>query len=52
VVYGTPVPATNGYTNAQMSNTASFPTYDFSATGVWAMPAGATHPVLRWQVGG
>ena len=51
VVYGTPVPATNGYTTAQMSNAASFATYDFSATGVWAMPAGATHPILRWQLG-
>lgn len=51
VVYGTPVPAANGYTTAQMSNTASFPTYDFSATGAWAMPAGATHPILRWQLG-
>lgn len=51
VVYGTPMPAANGYTTAQMSDTASFATYDFSATGVWAMPAGATHPILRWQLG-
>lgn len=50
VVYGTPMPAANGYTTAQMSDTASFATYDFSATGAWAMPAGATHPVLRWQL--
>lgn len=51
VVYGAPVPAANGYTTAQMSDTAYFPTYDFSATGAWAMPAGATHPILRWQLG-
>jgi filamentous hemagglutinin family protein len=51
VVYGTPMPAANGYTTAQMSDPASFATYDFSATGAWAMPAGATHPILRWQLG-
>ena len=51
VVYGTPMPAANGYTTAQMSDTASFAGYDFSATGAWAMPAGATHPILRWQLG-
>ena len=50
VVYGTPIPAANGLTTAQMSTPASFAGYDFSSTGVWAMPAGATHPVLRWQV--
>ena len=50
VIAGTPLPATNGLTTAQMSVAASFgPTYDFSATGVWSLPAGATHPVLRWQ---
>ncbi len=50
VVYGTPIPAANGLTTAQMSTSASFAGYDFSPTGVWAMPAGATHPVLRWQL--
>lgn len=49
VEYGTTVPATNGLTSAQMGMTSSFATYDFSATGAWAMPPGATHPVLRWQ---
>jgi filamentous hemagglutinin family protein len=44
-----PVPSVNGLTSEQMTQTASFPTYDFSATGVWAMPPGSTHPVLRWQ---
>jgi hypothetical protein len=40
-----------GRTTAQMSTPASFgPTYDFSSTGVWAMPTGVTHPVLRWQL--
>ncbi|ACC74926.1 filamentous hemagglutinin N-terminal domain-containing protein [Paraburkholderia phymatum] len=50
VKYGTPIPDANGLTAAQMRNPASFVSYDFSATGVWAMPAGATHPVLRWQL--
>jgi hypothetical protein len=33
-----------------MSNPASFVGWDFSTNGVWAMPSGATQPVLRWQV--
>jgi filamentous hemagglutinin family protein len=45
-----PLPAANGLTAAQMSNPASFASWDFSQTGTWAMPAGATQPVLRWQV--
>nr|WP_027212744.1 filamentous hemagglutinin N-terminal domain-containing protein [Burkholderia sp. WSM2232] len=48
---GTQLPAANGLTSAQMSSPASFDAFwDFSATGAWAMPAGATHPVLRWQL--
>jgi filamentous hemagglutinin family protein len=47
---GAQLPASNGLTTAQMSTAASFVSYDFSPTGVWALPAGATHPVLRWQV--
>jgi hypothetical protein len=48
---GNAVPASSGLTTAQMSNPASFgSTWDFSATGVWALPAGATQPVLRWQL--
>jgi filamentous hemagglutinin family protein len=51
VYLGTGVSAATGLTTAQMSTPASFgPTYDFSSTGVWALPAGATHPVLRWQL--
>jgi hypothetical protein len=50
VVYGTPVPASNGLTTAQMSTPGSFASYDFGPTGVWTMPIGATHPVLRWQL--
>ncbi|KAA0997678.1 filamentous hemagglutinin N-terminal domain-containing protein [Paraburkholderia panacisoli] len=50
VKYGTPIPAANELTTAQMSTPASFVGYDFGPTGVWAMPAGATHPVLRWQL--
>jgi hypothetical protein len=49
--YSFPPPASHGLTTAQMSDASSFgPTYDFSANGVWAMPAGATHPVLRWSL--
>lgn len=40
----------NGLSTPQMSNPASFPGWDFSSSGVWAMPSGATHPVLRWQL--
>nr|WP_116137567.1 filamentous hemagglutinin N-terminal domain-containing protein [Trinickia diaoshuihuensis] len=43
-------PAGNGLTTAQMSRAASFAGWDFSANGAWAMPAGASHPVLRWQL--
>lgn len=51
VMAGTPVPAANGLTTAQMSTPSSFVGYDFGPNGVWAMPTGATHPVLAWQVG-
>lgn len=34
-----------------MSDPSSFAGYDFGPNGVWAMPAGATHPVLSWQIG-
>ena len=44
------IPATNGLTTAQMRTPSSFVGYDFGPNGVWAMPAGATHPVLAWQV--
>jgi filamentous hemagglutinin family protein len=50
VEYGTAIPAANGLTSAQMMTPSSFVSYDFGPAGVWAMPAGATHPVLRWQV--
>jgi hypothetical protein len=47
---GTQLPASNGLTTAQMSSPASFDaSWDFSPTGIWVIPAGATHPVLRWQ---
>jgi len=42
--------AANGLTSAQMSDPASFAGWDFSTNGAWAMPVGATQPVLRWQV--
>jgi filamentous hemagglutinin family protein len=50
VYTGTPVPDANGLTNTQMQQRASFAGYDFGPNGVWAMPAGATHPVLQWQL--
>ena len=40
-----------GLTTVQMSTPSSFgPTYDFGPGGVWAMPAGATRPILQWQL--
>ena len=52
VYSGKALPAANGLTTAQMSAAASFgTTWDFSPTGTWVMPAGGTHPILRWQQG-
>ncbi|WOD20869.1 filamentous hemagglutinin N-terminal domain-containing protein [Paraburkholderia kirstenboschensis] len=43
--------AAQGLTTAQMSTPSSFgPTYDFGPQGVWAIPPGGAHPVLRWQL--
>jgi filamentous hemagglutinin family protein len=51
VANGTQIPAANGLTTAQMSVPASFgSSWNFSPNGTWAIPAGATSPVLRWQV--
>ncbi|MGG1948805.1 hypothetical protein AB1286_29025 [Trinickia sp. NRRL B-1857] len=50
VGYGTPIPAANGLTTAQMGNAASFVGWNFGPGGDWVMPAGATHPVLAWQL--
>jgi hypothetical protein len=47
---GGTLPPSNGFTTAQMSDPASFAGYDMGPNGVWAMPAGSTHPVLRWQL--
>jgi filamentous hemagglutinin family protein len=47
---GNGVPASGGLTTAQMSNAASFASWNFGPGGAWSMPAGATHPVLSWQV--
>jgi hypothetical protein len=33
-----------------MSNPASFTAWNFGPAGAWAMPAGAAHPVLNWQL--
>lgn len=46
---GNGVPASGGLTTAQMSNRASFASWNFGPGGAWSMPAGATHPVLSWQ---
>ena len=46
---GSGVPASNGLTTAQMSNPASFASWNFGPGGAWSMPAGGTHPVLSWQ---
>jgi filamentous hemagglutinin family protein len=46
---GTAPSSANGLTTAQMSNPASFASWNFGPSGAWAMPAGATYPVLRWQ---
>jgi len=48
-VGGGGVPLQNGLTTVQMSDPASFVGWNFGAGGVWAMPAGATHPILAWQ---
>jgi hypothetical protein len=47
---GTPIPAANGLTSVQMTNPASFSGWDFSAGGEWALPAGDSRPILRWQL--
>ncbi|HTH76472.1 MAG TPA: filamentous hemagglutinin N-terminal domain-containing protein [Trinickia sp.] len=47
---GIGIPSTGGLTAAQMRDPASFVGWDFGPNGVWAMPNGATHPVLKWQV--
>ena len=48
---GTAIPAANGLTTAQMSVAASFgSSWNFRPNGTWAIPAGATSPVLQWQV--
>ena len=47
------VPVANGLTTAQMSTSESFaPSWNFGLGGTWVIPAGATHPVLQWQVQG
>jgi filamentous hemagglutinin family protein len=46
---GNGLPSQNGLTTAQMSNPASFASWNFGPGGAWSMPTGATHPVLSWQ---
>ncbi|PMS18341.1 filamentous hemagglutinin [Trinickia dabaoshanensis] len=49
VTNGGGAPSSHGLTTAQMGRASSFAGWDFGANGAWLMPAGATHPVLRWQ---
>lgn len=49
---GPGISSANGLTTAQMSNPASFVGWNFGPGGVWAMPAGATYPMLAWQLNG
>ncbi|SAK85864.1 filamentous hemagglutinin-like protein [Caballeronia glebae] len=46
---GTAPPDSNGLTTAQMSNASNYLDWNIPSGGVWAIPAGATHPVLQWQ---
>ncbi|SAK83078.1 filamentous hemagglutinin-like protein [Caballeronia hypogeia] len=46
---GTTPPDSNGLSTAQMSNVGNYLDWNIPAGGVWAMPAGATHPILQWQ---
>ena len=46
---GTVPPDSNGLSTAQMSNASNYLDWNIPSGGVWAMPAGATHPVLQWQ---
>jgi filamentous hemagglutinin family protein len=48
---GASPPDSNGLTSTQMSNASSFLGWNIRSSGVWSMPAGATHPVLQWQQG-
>lgn len=51
VAYGTPVPAANGLTTAQMSTASSFASsWNFGPGGTWTFVPGIAHPVLRWEV--
>lgn len=48
---GTQIPAANGLTTAQMSRYENFgPSWDFGPKGTWIIPAGFSHPILRWQL--
>jgi hypothetical protein len=48
---GTPIPAANGLTTAQMGMASSFaPTWNFAPGGTWTFIEGVSHPVLQWQV--
>jgi filamentous hemagglutinin family protein len=51
VAIGTAIPGANGLTSAQMINPASYgSSWNFGADGTWVIAAGASYPLLRWQV--
>ncbi|MDR5733676.1 filamentous hemagglutinin N-terminal domain-containing protein [Caballeronia sp. LZ025] len=50
-VNGSGAEGATGLTTAQMSTAQSFgPQWDFGPNGTWVIPAGGTHPILRWQL--
>jgi hypothetical protein len=50
-VNGSGAAGATGLTTAQMSMPQSFGAqWNFGPNGTWVIPAGYTHPVLRWQI--
>ncbi|SMF99488.1 Large exoproteins involved in heme utilization or adhesion [Burkholderia singularis] len=47
---GAQPPLANGLNNAQMAQSSNFASWNFGPNGTWAMPAGATSPMLAWQL--
>jgi len=46
---GTEPGSANALSTAQMSTPSSFVGWDFSVSGAWVVPTGATHPLFRWE---
>jgi hypothetical protein len=50
-VNGSGAEGATGLTTAQMSAPPSFGSqWNFGPNGTWVIPAGYTHPILRWQL--